>query len=173
MRVYETQVPGVGTRFRAELDRGAALTVLVRDDGRREVYWRPDEDTDSERLFAVPESAARHLAEILDGTYVETPEDHVGDLFDDAAVEWVELDDDAPIVGATLGESALRSRTGVTVLAVQRGDRTTPTPGVDFAFRPGDVLVVAGDRDAHDRLKSLLAGESVDPPGGGSDDGGA
>ena len=51
MKVTETQVPGVGDRFAVEFGDGRRLTVLIRNDGERQVRWRPTADADSEALF--------------------------------------------------------------------------------------------------------------------------
>ncbi len=47
-------------------------------------------------------------------------------------------------MGHTIGETELRRRTGVTVIAVVREDETLPAPGPEFALEPGDTAVVVG-----------------------------
>jgi len=50
--------------------------------------------------------------------------------------------------GKTLGDIDLRGRTGVTVIAVVRGDESFTSPGADFKLESGDTLVlVANHRD--------------------------
>ncbi|MBX0297152.1 cation:proton antiporter regulatory subunit [Haloarcula nitratireducens] len=156
MRVYETDLPGVGRRYAVEFPDGGRLTVLVGNDGTRETYWREDGDGDSDRLFSLTEGQARKLAEIYDGTYFEpTPED-VDDVLRDARIRWVEVSSDDPVIGRTIGEAGIRSRTGVLVLAVQRGDRTISSPDANTRIESGDVLVAVGTDDAHERLADLL-----------------
>ena len=58
----------------------------------------------------------------------------------------------ARFVGKTLGESALRQKYGVTVLAVRRGEEIIISPGAGQNLKEGDVLVAIG-RD--DKLKQL------------------
>jgi TrkA domain protein len=166
VRVRETQVPGVGDRFVVEFDgdesegESSRLTVLVHNDGRREVFWRPAADADAEELFAVEERDARRLGEILDGSYSEPVDSEVADALEDAAIEWVELPAGSALAGRTIGEAGVRTETGATVIAVQRGRRTFSTPGAAFRVEAGDVLVVAGTTAAQRAFESLVAGDT-------------
>ena len=168
MRVRQTQVPGVGDRFVVEFeaeesegedgDGPPRLAVLVHNDGRREVFWRADPDADAEALFAVEERDARRLGEVLDGSYFEPVGSEVADALEDATVEWVELPAGSALAGRTIGEAGVRTETGATVIAVQRGRQTFSTPGAGFRVEAGDVLVVAGPAPAQRAFESLVAG---------------
>ncbi len=59
----------------------------------------------------------------------------------------------ARFIGKSLGESALRQKYGVTVLAIRRGEDIIISPGAGQVLKEGDVLVAIG-RD--DRLKQLV-----------------
>lgn len=183
MRVRETQVPGVGERFVVEFDEEESeageggdgpprLTVLVHNEGRREVFWRPDADADAEELFAVDELDARRPGEILDGSYSEPVDSEVADALENAVVEWVEVPGGSALAGRTIGDAGIRTETGVTVIAVQRGRRTVPTPGSDFRVEAGDVLVVAGSAPAQRAFESLVAdgGDAAGSGNEGTDD---
>ena len=158
MRVRETQIPGVGERFTVTFETGE-LVVLVRNEGDREVFWRSAPGEDADPLFETSEREARTLAEVFDGTYFEAVSDDVEDVLEDATIEWVEVDRRSSVVDRTIGEVGIRSKTGVTVLAVQRGARTVPNPGSEFGIEAGDVLVVVGPEAAHEALEALLVPE--------------
>lgn len=157
MKVFETQLPGVGDRFTVEFEDGGQLVVLIYNEGSQDVYWGPSPDAEKERLFEVTERQARTLAEIFDGSYFGPVDENFENTLQDAAIEWVEVDDDDPIVGRTIGEAGVRSKTGATVLAVRRGRQTFSNPDAEFGVEAGDILVVVGDDEAHDALERLLA----------------
>ena len=69
MTVYETEVPGVGKKFELELDGEERLVVLIHHNGKRELYLRPGENQDSQRLFNLSGKRARQLGSILEGAY--------------------------------------------------------------------------------------------------------
>ncbi|MFB6354414.1 MAG: cation:proton antiporter regulatory subunit [Halobacteriales archaeon] len=158
MTVYETEIPGVGRKFELELDGGGRLVVLLHHDGRREVFRRPGPEADSEKLFDLSAPTARRLASLLQGTTFETVA--VEDLevpLGEAIIEWVEVEAGSPLAGSTLGDAQLRRETGVSVLAVQRGDDTIPNPDPDLKLAAGDVLVALGTRAEQAALAGLAS----------------
>ena len=73
------------------------------------------------------------------------------------------------LAGRTIGDAGIRTETGATVIAVQRGRRTFPTPGSGCRVEAGDVLVVAGPARAQRAFESLVAGgDDGDRDGSGS-----
>jgi uncharacterized protein with PhoU and TrkA domain len=63
--------------------------------------------------------------------------------------------------GATLGDRAVKTETGMRVIAVRRpagdGDAWVVHPGPDTAIHAGDVLLAKGTRTGADRLRALAA----------------
>ncbi|HWR89822.1 MAG TPA: TrkA C-terminal domain-containing protein, partial [Dissulfurispiraceae bacterium] len=52
--------------------------------------------------------------------------------------------------GRSLQEIQLRSRTGATIIAVQRALMIYQNPSPDFVFRAGDIILLIGDRESID-----------------------
>lgn len=160
MTIYETEVPGVGHKYELELDGDARLVVIVHHDGKREVYRRPDPDADSEKLFSVSGKQARQLGAILEGAYFQPVElEDVEVPLGEAVIEWSDVEESAPVAGETLADASLRQQTGVSVIAIQRGEETLANPEPDERIEPGDVLVTLGTRAEQDELGALLAGD--------------
>ncbi len=80
--------------------------------------------------------------------YFELPEKH----------RMIELDTPAGLAGRTVAESGIRTRFGVSVLAVKRRSREGLerrfVPGPEDRFQAGDVLIVLGTDDAIEKLRS-------------------
>ena len=80
--------------------------------------------------------------------YFELPEKH----------RMIELDTPAGLAGRTVAESGIRTRFGVSVLAVKRRSREGLerrfVPGPGDRFESGDVLIVLGTDEAIQRLRS-------------------
>ena len=68
-------------------------------------------------------------------------------------LEQVRLEASSPLVGCTLAAAELRSRWGVGVVGVQRGERLFPNPEPHFELAVGDVLVVLGPRERLERFE--------------------
>lgn len=157
MTIYETEVPGVGHKFELEIDGDERLVVIIHHDGKRDVYRRPDPDADSEQLFSLTGKQARQLGSILEGAYFQPVElDEVKVPLGEAIIEWVEVESNAPVVDETLSDANIRKQTGVSVLAIQRGEETIPNPEPDTTVRAGDVLVTLGSREEQSSLEDLV-----------------
>ncbi|MFQ5902232.1 MAG: cation:proton antiporter [Candidatus Binatia bacterium] len=70
------------------------------------------------------------------------------------------IQEGSPAIGKSLEGIELRSRTGVTVIAVVRGGRSIPNPGPDFLLAAGDVFVLLGSHKELDQAAQILS-----PPG--------
>lgn len=157
MDVYEADVPGVGRKFELPIGDGERLIVVIHHDGKRELFVRPSEGADSERVASLTGKQARKLGSILEGAYFQPVElDQVQVPLGEAIIEWVEIDADSPIVGRTLRESEARQRTGVSIIAIQRGEETIANPDPDVEVRAGDILVALGTREEQAALTELV-----------------
>ncbi|RPH53058.1 potassium transporter Kef, partial [bacterium] len=63
---------------------------------------------------------------------------------------------DAFAAGRTIGELDLRRRTGTTIIAVVRGERSLTSPAPDLRLEAGDDLVLMGSHAALDGAFGLL-----------------
>ncbi|WP_311170466.1 cation:proton antiporter regulatory subunit [Halobellus ordinarius] len=161
MTVYESDLPGVGKKHEIDLGDGSQLVVVTHNEGRREVFLRPTPESDSEKLFELPDNLARQVGTILEGAYFQPVEsDRVKTLLGgDTLLEWVEVDADSPIAGKTLGETDLRAETGASVVAIERSDEVIPSPGSETTINAGDTLVVVGSSADCAAFESRVTGE--------------
>ena len=78
-------------------------------------------------------------------------------------LEQVSVSESSDVAGLTLAEAQIPARTGLLVVAIQRGesdgddgDRFVYNPGPNESVRPGDLLVVLGPPPRFDALHRLL-----------------
>jgi TrkA domain protein len=62
----------------------------------------------------------------------------------------------SPYAGRTLGDTALRTRSGASVVAVVRNGTVHASPRPDFRFETGDLVVVVGTPDGLRQAVSIL-----------------
>jgi TrkA domain protein len=160
--VRETNLPGIGVRHDFTTADGTRIGVLVRRDGRREilVYDRKDPDACSERM-QLSASDTQTLSELLGAGRVTEAVSAVRQQIEGLAIEWIELGTTSLLIGHTIADGQLRTRTGASVVAVIRGDTTVPAPEPDFVFEPRDVVVAVGTDEGLATLRSILG----PPPG--------
>lgn len=160
MTVYETDVPGVGHKFELELGGGERIVVLIHHDGKREIYRRPDPESDSEKLFTLTGGQANKLGSILEGAYFQPVEmDETQVPLGESLIEWIDVDAESPLVGQSLREADVRGKTGVSIVAIQRGDTTIPNPEPGTVVERDDILVTLGTRAELQTLVEIVTGD--------------
>jgi TrkA domain protein len=155
----ETRLPGVGVKYTLLTSHGGRLTVILHNEGQREVYWfRHTEDEEPEAVIQLEDDESRQLGAIIGGAY-ERPKivEELEMAFGELAIEWVPVPDTSPAIGKTLAEAAFRQRAGITVIAILR--EPEPIVGAQPAdvVEQGDTLVTVGKLGQYPAFRKLLA----------------
>ncbi len=155
--VTETQLPGVGVRHDLTTARGERVGVVLHRSGRREllVYGHDDPDACRTALHLSPDES-RTLAELLGATQVSEVLATVQQRLEGVGLDWVTIPVGSPFAGSTIRRGQFRTQTGVSIVAVIRGDTTIPAPGPDFELRADDVAVAVGTPEGLSHFADLL-----------------
>ncbi|QRP48997.1 cation:proton antiporter regulatory subunit [Amycolatopsis sp. FDAARGOS 1241] len=157
MNVEVTPLPGIGVRKDFATRAGRRIGVVTQRDGKIELIVSKSDDPDA-CLASLPLSAdeAGALANLLGAPQLvaqlteehrELPGIHTRQL---------PIAEDGLFDGRTLGDTAMRTRTGVSVVAVARAGQVHPSPAPDFTFTAGDLLVAVGTSDGLDAAAKIL-----------------
>ncbi|MFW6321818.1 MAG: cation:proton antiporter regulatory subunit, partial [Halohasta sp.] len=119
----------------------------------------------ADRIVELSESEAEALGSILEDVHFQPAEMDMSSTMigGDTVIEWYTIDEDLPLAGATLEESNIREKTGVTVIAVERGPEAFPSPGPEFELEADDTIVTIGRSDEQAELERLLSDAEGDP----------
>lgn len=71
-------------------------------------------------------------------------------------IEEIPVNGDSWVVGLTIAETAMRSHTGATVVAIIRRGEEIFSPPVDMVLEEGDILIVVGTTGEKERAKDLI-----------------
>ncbi len=115
------------------------------------------------RIFGIAEGAIdRFTAELREEGYemLRTPaalalDPWLTELLEQVSTEWLEVPEGFE-GEASLADLEFRSRTGASVLAVDRGGTTSSNPQPSFPIRAGDRLLVFGGTEKVARARDLL-----------------
>ena len=155
--VNETALPGVGLLHDFMCRGGARIGVVSHRTGRRELLFYDPADPDAVRdtVDLTPEESAT-LGELLGGSKITERLAQLQRQVEGLAIDWLTLPEGSPYAGRTIGEAEIRRRTGVSVVAVLRGDQAIPAPAPDLRMEAGDVAVVVGTAQGIERVIDLL-----------------
>ncbi|MFP3989693.1 TrkA C-terminal domain-containing protein [Streptomyces sp. E11-3] len=157
-RLSRTPLPGIGVRYDLTTRDRRNLSVIAQLDGGRILNAYREDDPDacavSLRLTA-GESAA--LIDALMPAHHSPNLLHTTDL--GLVAERVELAATSHWNGRVLGETRMRTETGVSVVAVLRRAEAIPSPGPDFRLAGGDTLIVIGTQEGAEAAADILGRE--------------
>ena len=157
--ISEARLPGVGRKFQVEAASGDRLTVIVHDDGRRELYHFSREDPDRvTSVVRLLDGEARQVAGIIGGlTYVPRALPSAELVLEDLVLEWFTVPPGAACAGKTIRDLMVRTRTGASIVSILcEGGQSVINPEADTRLAQGATLIVAGDRKTIAALKQLL-----------------
>ncbi|MCB1247542.1 MAG: cation:proton antiporter regulatory subunit [Acidimicrobiia bacterium] len=148
VELTETRLPGVGHRIEFIAADGARVGVVHARSGKRELFVCAPTDPDSVSMsLKLTDDESHALADALGGSSIVETLDALTQEVEGLAIDWLPVEVGAAIVGKSIGDGRVRTRTGVSIVAVIRDGRAHPAPGPDFGIETGDVLVVVGTAD--------------------------
>lgn len=157
-RMSSTPLPGVGVQYDLTTREHRHLSVIAHRDGTRSVnvYRSDDPDACLQSLhLTAGESAA--LIDALMPAHHSPNLLHTTEL--GLVAERVELSTVSHWNGRTLGETRMRTETGVSIVAVLRRADAVPSPGPGFRLAGGDTLIVIGTHEGVDAAAAILGRE--------------
>ena len=154
----ETRLPGIGVKYVLRTAAGNRVSVILHNDGKRELYYHERGDDDPRAVIELDDDEARQLAAIVGGAYerpkiVEDLEMALGEL----TIEWVHVPDTSPAIGHTLAECGFRARSGITVIAILREPEPIAGAQPHDVIKRGDTLVTVGKAGSYSAFRRLLA----------------
>lgn len=158
MNVEVTPLPGIGVRKDFALRSGRRIGVISLRDGSLELIVSKADDPDAS-IAEIPLTydEAGALANLLGAPQLvaQLAEEH-RDL-PGIRTKQLPINQDSPFDGRPLGDTAMRTRTGVSLVAVMRAGQVHPSPGPDFMLTAGDLVVAVGTGDGLASAAKILA----------------
>ena len=157
--ISESNLPGVGRKFQVETLSGDRLTIVIHDDGTRELYHFSRKNLDRPAsVLRLTDGEARQIAGIVGGlTYVPKSLPSTEVVLEDLVLEWFTLPEGAFGIGKTISELQLRTLPTASIVSIIEPNRITRTnPEAATLLNEGATLILAGDRRSNAKLKHLL-----------------
>jgi TrkA domain protein len=157
--IREAILPGLGHKYQIELTSGDRLTIVIHDDGARELYHFMRRDPDRvASVVTLTDGEARQIAGIVGGlSYAPKGVASAEVVLDDLVLEWYTIAPGSACVGKSIQDFAVRTVTGASIVSIIEPDREKRiNPGPTTVFNAGATLILAGDRRTNAALKRLL-----------------
>lgn len=159
MNLKETDLPGIGKKFVVQTRGGEKLTIMIHDDGRREIYhYEEGNPEDSISRVTLDDDEAKYISAIIGGvTYQPTALENIEVALGGLIIEWYRLEPNFKAIGKTIGELRVRQRSGATIIAViENNQKKHVNPGPDLMLTAGALVVVIGERLHQQQIRHIL-----------------
>jgi TrkA domain protein len=158
MDIERVNLPGIGMRHSYTTGRDRRLGVVSHHTGRRDlvIYDKDDPDT-AVMSVALTGAEANALAELLGTARLVERLTELNRQVEGLVTEQISVGEGSPFDGRTLGDTAARTRTGASIVAVVRDRHVFASPRPDFRFEHGDVVVVVGTAEGTAAVAQILA----------------
>ncbi|ADC88696.1 TrkA-C domain protein [Thermocrinis albus DSM 14484] len=146
MKIRETDLPGIGKKYAVTLKEGRDLVIIIYNTGRREIYLMEDEEAVC--VVELTDEEAKELGFLIAGAVYQPVSSEKMEIFlRQMVMEWVKVEKGSSLVGKSIAQLQIRKRTGVSVVAIDRGGSMIPSPDpYNEVIKEGDVLIVVGTR---------------------------
>jgi TrkA domain protein len=155
--VEVTPLPGIGTRQDFVSRAGRRIGVITYRDGRMELIVSREDDPDACTAsipLTVDEAGA--LSNLLGAPQLVAQLRKENDGLLGVHTKQLQVTHGSPYDGRTLGDTALRTRTAVSVVAVVRAGTVHPSPRPDFVLGGGDALITVGTSEGLTKATNVL-----------------
>ncbi|HUU75317.1 MAG TPA: TrkA C-terminal domain-containing protein [Methanoregulaceae archaeon] len=149
MALRSINLPGIGTKYELETEKKDIVAVFFLKNGNIQMYTL-QHDCQTPSVAELSSSEARRLGTILTGAIMEADKESVEIAF--SALSDLRISVHTYMIGKSMAGKSLedlqiRAKTGVTIIAVSRGDKNVINPPPSFVFQEGDTVVAIGETD--------------------------
>lgn len=156
-------LPGIGVRHDVVTSTGRRIGVVSHRNGRRDfVVFDPDDPDSCLASVALTDDEAEALADILGASLMLGQLSGLRQQAAGLLTEQIAIPAGSRYVGRPLGDAKIRTRTSASIVAVLRDREVIASPGPEFVFAAGDMVVVVGTREGLDGATAILADDSPD-----------
>ena len=158
MALRSVNLPGVGTKYEIETDKGDTIAIFFTKTGTIQMYTLQNGCQTPSAAVMTP-IEARRLGNILTGAIIEADKESVEIAFSALADLRVTIHTfyiPKSFTGKTIEDLQIRAKTGATIIAVCRHDKNIINPPPAFTFETGDAALVIGESDQIDKFEKEI-----------------
>jgi TrkA domain protein len=157
MNVEETDLPGLGRRKDFMTASGRRIGVVELREGQTELFVSTWDDPDTcQASIPLTGDEAATLGNLLGGQHLAMKLTEAHREVPGIVTRQFSIAPDSPFQNQPMGKACIRTRCGVSIVAIMREGEVVPSPGPDVVLHPGDLLVAVGTQEGLDSAADIL-----------------
>ena len=157
MNVEETEFPGLGVRKDFVTASGRRIGVVEHREGETELFVSTWDDPDTcQASIPLTADEAATLGNLLGGQHIamRLAEDHKE--LPGIITRQFSIKSSSPFANQPMGKAQIRTRSGVSIVALMREGEVIPSPSPEDVLHPGDLLVAVGTQEGLDLAAAIF-----------------
>ena len=136
---------------------GRRIGVVELREGETELFVSTWDDPDT-CLASIPLTAdeASTLGNLLGGQHIAMRLAEAHREVPGIVTRQFSITADSPFVNQAMGKAQIRTRSGVSIVAIMREGEVVPSPAPDVVLHTGDLLVAVGTQEGLDSAADIL-----------------
>ena len=157
MNVEETDLPGLGRRKDFMTASGRRIGVVELREGQTELFVSTWDDPDTcQASIPLTGDEAATLGNLLGGQHLAMKLTEAHREVPGIVTRQFSIAPDSPFQNQPMGKACIRTRCGVSIVAIMREAEVVPSPGPDVVLHAGDLLVAVGTQEGLDSAADIL-----------------
>lgn len=157
MNVDETELPGLGVRKDFITASGRRIGVVEMREGETELFVSTWDDPDTcQASIPLTADEAAALGNLLGGQHIAMRLAEAHKEIPGIATRQFSITADSPFNHQPMGKAQIRTRSGVSIVAIMREGEVVPSPAPDVVLHTGDLLVAVGTQEGLDSAAAIL-----------------
>ncbi|MFF2029033.1 cation:proton antiporter regulatory subunit [Arthrobacter sp. NPDC058192] len=157
MNVDETDLPGLGRRKDFMTASGRRIGVVEYREGQTELIVSAWDDPDTcQASIPLTADEAATLGNLLGGQRLIMQLSEAHREVPGIVTRQFSISAESPFQNQPMGKACIRTRSGVSIVAIMREGEVLPSPGPDVVLHPGDLLVAVGTQEGLDTAAGIL-----------------
>ena len=157
MNVEETDLPGLGRRKDFMTASGRRIGVVELREGQTELFVSTWDDPDTcQASIPLTGDEAAILGNLLGGQHLAMKLTEAHKEVPGIVTRQFSIAPDSPFQNQPMGKACIRTRCGVSIVAIMREGEVLPSPGPDVVLHAGDLLVAVGTQEGLDTAADIL-----------------
>ena len=157
MNVDETELPGLGIRKDFVTASGRRIGVVELREGETELFVSTWDDPDTcQASIPLTADEASTLGNLLGGQHIAMRLAEAHREVPGIVTRQFSITADSPFVNQAMGKAQIRTRSGVSIVAIMREGEVVPSPAPDVVLHIGDLLVAVGTQEGLDSAAGIL-----------------
>ncbi|KIA71452.1 TrkA domain-containing protein [Arthrobacter sp. MWB30] len=153
----ETELPGLGIRKDFVTASGRRIGVVELREGETELFVSTWDDPDTcQASIPLTADEASTLGNLLGGQHIAMRLAEAHREVPGIVTRQFSITADSPFVNQAMGKAQIRTRSGVSIVAIMREGEVVPSPAPDVVLHTGDLLVAVGTQEGLDSAADIL-----------------